>query len=99
MKFEVHWAPSVKVMLPGLIVAELAGAHAPAAVGASAATASTSPAIKPSFLRRFIRSFLRLFPPGPHARNRSASFTRSRAESYMTTALAAPLSAVLGVAD
>ena len=69
MKFDVHWAPSVNVMLPGLMVADPAGAQAPAVVGTSAATTSTSPASKPSVLRRFIRCSSVYFPPGPLARN------------------------------
>src|SRR4051812_45816712 len=52
-KFEVHWAPSVKVITPGCTGAVAAGAHADAAAGASATIAiatNTTPTMESRFL-------------------------------------------------
>jgi hypothetical protein len=52
MKFEVHCAPWVKVMFPGLIAAESAGAQALAELAETASTAIAANAASSAALKR-----------------------------------------------
>ena len=69
MKFDVHCAPSVNVWLPGLIVADPAGAQAAAAAGSAAAMRQQEPGAEAEKLLASHLRFLRSDPPGPHARS------------------------------